>query len=147
MSKELFTATVESVGTLKMKCSSRDFSFHLDEPERLGGKNEAMTPVEALLSAFGACQSMVAKSFAKAHKINLIDIKIKLEGELDLDGLKGINKNAKIGFSKITSKFYIKADNTEQEIQDFVDFVERNCPILDTIVNTPDIVTEIYIEK
>ncbi|MEQ1976380.1 OsmC family protein [Xenorhabdus sp. SGI240] len=144
MSKELFTATVESVGPLKMKCSSRNFFFHLDEPESLGGKNEAMTPVEALLSAFGACQGMVAKSFASAHKINLIDIKIELEGELDLDGVKGINKNAKMGFSKITSKFYIKADNTEQEIRDFIDFVESNCPIRDTMVNTPEIVTEVY---
>ncbi|MBD2784602.1 OsmC family protein [Xenorhabdus sp. DI] len=147
MSKELFTTTVESVGPLKMKCSSRNFSFYLDEPEHLGGKNEAMTPVEALLSAFGACQSMVAKFFASAHKINLIDIKIDLEGELDLDGIKGINKNAKIGFSKITSKFYIKADNTEQEIRDFIAFVERNCPIRDTIINTPEIVTEVYPNK
>ncbi|PHM60724.1 peroxiredoxin [Xenorhabdus stockiae] len=144
MSKELFTATIESVGPLKMKCSSRNFSFHLDEPESLGGHDEAMTPVEALLSAFGACQSMVAKSFASAHKINLIDITVELEGELDLDGIKGKNKNAKIGFSKITSKFHIKADNTEQEIRDFVQFVESNCPVLDTIVNTPEIVTEVY---
>ncbi|MBC8946182.1 OsmC family protein [Xenorhabdus indica] len=144
MSKELFTATVESIGPLKMKCSSRNFSFYLDEPESLGGKDEAMTPVEALLSAFGACQNMVAKSFASAHKINLIDIKVELEGELDLDGIKGKNKNAKIGFSKITSKYYIKADNTDQEIRDFIQFVESNCPILDTIVNTPEMVTEIY---
>ncbi|MDC9589109.1 OsmC family protein [Xenorhabdus sp. XENO-10] len=144
MSKELFTATIESAGPLKMKCSSRNFSFHVDEPESLGGEDEAMTPVEALLSAFGACQAMVAKVFASAQKINLIDIKITLEGELDLDRIKGINKNAKLGFSKITSKFYVKADNTEQEIRDFITFVENHCPVLDTIVNTPEIVTEVY---
>ncbi|AOM41905.1 OsmC family protein [Xenorhabdus hominickii] len=147
MPKELFTATVESAGHLKMKCSSRDFTFHVDEPESLGGTDEAMNPVEALLSAFGACQCIVAKSFARKHKIKLIDIQVKMEGELDTDGFTGRNKSAKMGFSKITSKFYIKADNTEQEIRDFIDFVESNCPVLDTIVNTPEIVTEIYPSK
>ncbi|MBC8953291.1 OsmC family protein [Xenorhabdus sp. PB62.4] len=144
MPKELFTATVESVGRLKMKCSSRDFTFHIDEPESLGGTDEAMSPIEALLSAFGACQCIVAKSFARKHKIKLNDIQVKVEGELDTDGFMGKNKNAKLGFSKITSKFYIDADNTEQEIRDFIAFVENHCPVLDTIVNTPEIVTEVY---
>ncbi|MDE1475521.1 OsmC family protein [Xenorhabdus bovienii] len=144
MPKELFTAEIESSGHLKMQCSTRGFSFHVDEPKNLGGTDEAMNPVEALLSAFGACQCIVAKSFARKHKINLIDIQVKMEGELDTDGFTRRNKNAKMGFSKITSKFYIKADNTEQEIRDFIDFVESNCPVLDTIVNTPEIVTEVY---
>ncbi|MDC9612721.1 OsmC family protein [Xenorhabdus khoisanae] len=144
MPKELFTATIESIGHLKMKCSSRNFTFHVDEPKSLGGTDEAMNPVEALLSAFGACQCIVAKSFARKHKINLNDIQVKVEGELDTDGFTGRNKNAKLGFSKITSKFYIDADNTEQEIRDFIAFVESNCPVLDTIVNTPEIVTEVY---
>ncbi|CDG19781.1 conserved protein of unknown function [Xenorhabdus poinarii G6] len=144
MPKALFTATVESAGNLKMKCSSRDFTFHVDEPKNLGGTDEAMNPVEALLSALGACQCIVAKSFARQQKINLIDIQVKIEGELDTDGFTGINKNAKLGFSKITTKFYVKADNTEQEIRDFITFVEHHCPVLDTIVNTPEIVTEIY---
>ncbi len=144
MPKALFTATVESAGNLKMKCSSRGFTFHVDEPKNLGGTDEAMNPVEALLSALGACQCIVAKSFARQQKINLIDIQVKIEGELDTDGFTGINKNAKLGFSKITTKFYVKADNTEQEIRDFITFVEHHCPVLDTIVNTPEIITEIY---
>ncbi|OTA20533.1 peroxiredoxin [Xenorhabdus beddingii] len=144
MPKALFTATVESAGNLKMKCSSRGFTFHVDEPKNLGGTDEAMNPVEALLSTLGACQCIVAKSFARKHKINLIDIQVNVEGELDTDGFTGKNKNAKLGFSKITSKFYVKADNTEQEIRDFITFVENHCPVLDTIVYTPEIVTEVY---
>lgn len=49
-----------------------------------------MNPVEMLLRALGSCQVIVAKSFAKAHGIDLHDFLVVLEGDLDLDGfLKG----------------------------------------------------------
>ncbi|NHB98390.1 OsmC family protein [Photorhabdus stackebrandtii] len=146
MAKELFTATAKSVAGLKVECTSRDFSFYLDEPRNLGGTDQGMNPVEALLCSLGACKCIVAKAFAKLHKINLIDIHIDLEGELDTDGFTGRNKQAKLGFSKIVTKFYIKADNSEEEIHAFVDFINKTCPVHDTIENTPSFATEIYCE-
>ena len=104
-----------------------------------------MNPVEALLGSLGACKVIVAKSFAKFHNINLNSIKVELEGELDTDGFMGKNPNAKIGFSKIVSKFYIDADNTDEEIEKFVIFINNTCPVADTIKNAP--VMENYIMK
>lgn len=117
MSKEVFKATAQTLGKCKVSCSSREFKFILDEPKQLGGTNEGMNPIEALLSSLGACMVIVAKSFASTKNIQLNDIRIELEGELDLDGFLGRNKEAKIGLSRITSKFFISADNTEEEIQ------------------------------
>ena len=74
MANTVFKATAESTGGLKVKCSSRNFEFILDEPKEMGGSNEGMNPVEAMLSALGGCQCIVARSFAKMHKINLKDI-------------------------------------------------------------------------
>lgn len=147
MGKELFCATATSKNKLKIECSSRGFSFFLDEPKNLGGTDEGMNPVEALLAALGACKCIVAKSFAKSQKINLIDIKIEVEGELDTDGFIGKNKSAKIGFSKITSKFYINADNNLEEINGFVNFIEKTCPVLDTLINPPEFLVEINLFK
>lgn len=124
-------------GGLQMQCASRQFTFMLDEPASLGGKDSAMNPVEALLGALGACKGIVAKSFARLHKIKLHDIRIDVKGELDTDGFTGKNKNAKIGFSKITTHFYIQADNSEEEIKAFINFIEQTCPVYDTIRNTP----------
>ena len=56
----------------------------------------------------------------------------------------GKNKAAKIGFSTIVSKFYIEADNTDEEISDFVAFIDRTCPVADTIKNTTTTKTEIH---
>lgn len=147
MAIETFKALTESQEGLKVKCTSRGMSFTLDEPEDLGGTNEGMNPVEALLSALGACKVIVARSFAKSQKINLKSITLEEEGELDPDGFTGKNKNAKIGFSKITSKFHIEADNTEEEIQKFVEFVERTCPVQDSLINSPEMVHEIHLNK
>ena len=143
MAIEKFEAVVENVSGLKVSCKSRDFEFILDEPKNLGGTDTGMNPVEALLNSLGACKVIVAKSFARLHKIKLKSIRIELEGELDPDGFMGKNPNAKIGFSKITTNFFIEADNTGEEIANFVDFINRTCPVADTIENGPEMVSNI----
>mgnify|MGYP002738504055 CR=1 FL=1 len=143
MPVEKFEAVAESVAGLKVSCRSREFEFFLDEPKNLGGTNTGMNPVEALLSSLGACKVIVAKSFARLHKIKLNSIRIELEGELDTDGFMGKNPEAKIGFSKIITNFYIDADNTDEEIAEYVEFINRTCPVADTIENPPVMVSNI----
>ncbi|MBO0477280.1 OsmC family protein [Vagococcus sp. DIV0080] len=143
MPVEKFEAVAESVAGLKVSCHSREFEFFLDEPKNLGGTNTGMNPVEALLSSLGACKVIVAKSFARLHKIKLNSIRIELEGELDTDGFMGKNPEAKIGFSKIITNFYIDADNTDEEIAEYVEFINRTCPVADTIENPPVMVSNI----
>ncbi len=143
MAIEKFEAVVESVNGLQVSCKSREFEFTLDEPKNLGGTNTGMNPVEALLNSLGACKVIVAKSFARMHKIDLKSIKIEIEGELDPDGFMGKNKEAKIGFSKITTNFFIEANNTEEEIEKFVTFINRTCPVADTLENSPIMISKI----
>ena len=143
MAVELTTAEATLESGMKVSCKSRGFEITLDEPEADGGTNAGMNPVEALLSSLGGCLTIVAKSFARVKKIKLKSFKVNLEGELDSDGYLGKNPNAKKGSSKIKTTFHVEADNTEEEIKDFIDFVLQTCPVHDTIVNTPDFETEI----
>ena len=41
--------------------------------------------------------------------------------------------------------YQIDADNTKEEIEAFTDFIDATCPVIDTIVNTPNITREIEI--
>jgi uncharacterized OsmC-like protein len=138
MAVEKFEAVVESVAGLKVSCKSRGFEFILDEQKSLCGTNE-----EALLNSLGACKVIVAKSFARLHKMKINSIRIELEGELDTDGFMGKNPEAKIGFSKIITNFYIDADNTDEEIAAYVDFINRTCPVADSLENAPEMVSNI----
>ena len=123
MVKQILKAEVESLGGLQLKCSARGFEFIIDEPENVGGTNEAMNPLEALLCSLGACKMMVVRFFYQAKQINLKSMRVEILGEIDSDRLKG-KPNVKIGFSKIITNYYIDADNTDEEIKDLVAFIE-----------------------
>ena len=137
MVKQILKAEVESLGGLQLKCSARGFEFIIDEPENVGGTNEAMNPLEALLCSLGACKMMVVRFFYQAKQINMKSMRVEILGEIDSDRLKG-KPNVKIGFSKIITNYYIDADNTDEEIKDLVAFIETTCPVKDTIVNAPE---------
>ncbi|MGG5372895.1 OsmC family protein [Enterococcus sp. AZ196] len=137
MSKQILKAEVASLGGLQLKCSARGFEFLIDEPENVGGSNEAMNPLEALLCSLGACKMMVVRFFYQAKHINLKSMRVEILGEIDSDRLKG-TPDVKVGFSKIITNYYIEADNSEEEIAELVAFVERTCPVKDTIVNAPE---------
>lgn len=145
MSIQTLKTEIKSAGgNYKVECTARNKTFILDEPEELGGSDGGMNPGEALLGALGGCKYMISKMFYEKLKINLLDIKLEIEGEIDPDALSGKNKDAKIGFSKITTKYYINATNTKEEIEKFVEFVESHCPMKDTIIKSPDMKYEIF---
>lgn len=143
MANTIFTAKAKVMEGLTVECTSRDFKIVLDEPVSLGGNDNGMNPVECLLSSLGACKCIVARAFAKKNKINLKDVEIELEGTLDPDGFLGRNPNAKVGFSLIKTKFKITADNTKEEIEKYVEFIESHCPVQDTLTNAATFETEI----
>lgn len=132
-----FNAVVEAKDGLTMNCKSRNFEFTLDEPKNLGGNDEGMNPVECLLNALGACKAIVARSFAKAHNVEIKGMKIELEGTLNPDGFMGKDKDAKIGFSHIVTNYYFESNENEEKLQKFIEFVDNTCPVMDTIINAP----------
>lgn len=133
MANVVFSAVAEMKEGLATRVLSRGFEFILDEPEDLGGTDTGMNPVEALLGSLAACKSIVVRAFARKYRIKLKSVRIEVEGDLDPDGFLGKNKEAKIGFSEIRSHFVIEADNTPEKIEKFIDFVESNCPVQDTL--------------
>lgn len=147
MAIEVFKSATKLTEGMKVECVARNHTILLDEPKELGGTDTGMNPVEAVLSALGACKCIVARCFAKAHGIDLQDFHIELEGDLDPDGFMGKNKDAKIGFSEIRSKIYIKSSSSKEDIEKFVEFVDRTCPVADTLTNSPKLITELNIEK
>lgn len=147
MANQVFKSTSHLGEGMQVKCDSRGHVITLDEPKDLGGTDTGQNPVEALLSALGACKCIVARCFADAHKIDLQDMKVELEGDLDPDGFMGKNPDAKIGFTSIKSNIYIKSNSDKKDIEKFVEFIDKTCPVADTLINSPKMVTELIIEK
>lgn len=145
MVKQVLHAEISSIEGLQLKCTAREFEMLIDEPTSAGGTNTAMNPLEALLCSLGACKMMVARFFYQSKQIRLKEMKLSIDGEIDSNRLKG-DPNIKIGFSKIRTHYFIQADNSTEEIQNFIDFIEKTCPVKDTIVNQPEFETTILTE-
>ncbi len=139
MSKMKLTgkATLADVSGVKVNCEARGKTFVLDEPAQLGGTDEGMNPLEALLSSLGACKCVVTKMVAGKMGIPLESVSVECTGLLDPTGFTGANPDAKIGLSEIDSVFTIKSSASKEEIEKLVEFVDVHCPVNDTIKNPP----------
>lgn len=119
---------------LQVDTNSRGFKILMDEPEDLGGTNAAMNPVEALLCALGACQTIVASAFASAHDVVFEEFHVELEGDLDPDGFMGLSDVRK-GFQEIRFVMHFKTQEPQEKIEKFAQFIEETCPVGDCLAN------------
>lgn len=138
-----FKGTVEAKDGLTMSCTSREFTINMDEPREMGGNNTGMNPVEALLNAIGACKAIVARCYGEAKGVKFTNLKIELTGTLDPAGFMGQDPNAKIGLSKVHTKYYFESEESEEKLAEFVEFMEHTCPVMDTIINNPEFTGEV----
>jgi len=134
MAVTTFKATAHLQEGVVVKVRSREFELTIDEPKSLGGTDTGMNPVEALLGALGACQSIVARVYAKKFDIRLDDFRVEVEGDLDLDGFFK-KSDVRPGYSDIRYTFHIKTDAPKEKVEQFVQFLEETCPVGDTIAN------------
>lgn len=147
MPLETFKATAHLQQGMVVKAKSRSFEITIDEPKSLGGTDEGMNPVELVLCALGACQSIVARVYSRKFDVNLEDFWVEVEGELDTDGF--MNKSdVRRGYSDIRYNIHIKTDTPRERVEEFVAFIERTCPVGDTIENPVKLkLNEIIIES
>ncbi|MFZ2539221.1 MAG: OsmC family protein [Oscillospiraceae bacterium] len=130
-----FKATAKKLpGGLQVETNSRGFKILLDEPEDLGGTDTAMNPVEAVLCALGACQTIVASAFAPAHDFKFEEFHVELEGDLDPDGFMGL-ADVRSGFQEIRFAMHFKTNEPKEKVEAFAKFIEKTCPVGDCLSN------------
>ncbi|MEA4827493.1 MAG: OsmC family protein [Clostridium sp.] len=127
-----FKAIARKKEGLSVETEARGFKITLDEPEELGGTNTGMNPVEVLLCGLGACQTIVASAFADEFGIDLQDFWVELEGDLDTDGFLGL-ADVRPGYSHVRFNMHIKSSSPEDKIEEFVEFIEKRCPVGDSL--------------
>lgn len=130
----------------QVEAESRGFKFIMDEPKEEGGTDTGMNPCEAVLSAFGGCQTIVAVAYAEEMGINLEDYWIELEGDFDMRGFGGV-EGVFPGYTEVRYKIHIKSDATPEKLEEFITFVEKVCPVGNTIASEVNMVrSEIIVE-
>jgi uncharacterized OsmC-like protein len=109
------------------------FVFTNGEPPMLLGNNEGANPVEYLLHALAGCVTTTFVLHATARGIKVESIATEIEGDMDLQGLLGLDESVSPGYEQIRMKMDIKADASEEALNELVDYVRNHSPVCTTI--------------
>ena len=134
MAIQQFKAQAQLNKGVQVSVSSRSFNFTLDEPKELGGTDTGMNPVEALLGSLGACQAIVARISAKQFNVVIEDLRIEMEGDLDLDGFLG-KAPVRPGYEEIRSNVFLKSPSKQEDIDRLLAHMKQFCPVGDSLAN------------
>lgn len=73
-------------------------------------------------------------------EIEAASIETVVEGDLDLAGTLGVNREAPVGFAAIRLRFEVDAPNaTEAQLEALIEKTERYCTVLQTLTEPPRI--------
>jgi len=109
------------------------FKLDADEPPLLLGTGNGPNPVEYLLTALAACVTTSLVYHAAAKGIVLKSVESRLEGDLDLRGFLGIDKDIRNGYQEIRMNFKIDADVPDEELEELVKLGPTYSPVFDSI--------------
>jgi len=115
------------------KSRDEDFVFVNGEPPILLGNNEGGNPVEFLLHALAGCVTTTFVLHAMARGINIRELSIQLEGDMDLQGLLGLDDSVSPGYEEIRIKLDVKADCSDEELNDLLAYAEQHSPVCNTV--------------
>ena len=129
----VWSAEVTWTGAFRSEAQVRDFApLPSDEPAALGGGDTAPNPVEQVLAALGNCLAVGYAANASVEGITLHDLRIKLEGTLDLRTFLGL-ADGNAGFEGITVGVAIDADATEEQLARLHERVVGTSPVGHTL--------------
>ena len=116
--------------------------FEAQAHSGVGGPGTAACSGDLLLGALAACAQLTCQLVATAMKIPFEQIRVEIEGEMDLSGTLGISKEVPIGFQDIHARFDIKApDATPDQLAALRDKTEQYCVVMQTLMKPPQIRT------
>ena len=94
----------------------RVFSIESDHPEVFAAADRAPTPPEIVLSALASCLTGGVAAVAQHRGVQLRSVRATVEGDVDVQGILGMDPEIRNGFSAIRVSFEIDADASADDI-------------------------------
>ena len=104
-----------------------------------GGSGLEVCSGDMLLQALVACAGVTLKSVATAIEVPLTQALVLAEGDLDVRGTLGIDKEAPVGFAEIRLRFEVETDAPQDKLDLLSKLTERYCVVYQTIKNGPKV--------
>lgn len=133
-------STVESFyGLGEEQHRKTTFKFDADHPEVFASEDKGATPVEYVLVGLASCLTAGVAAVAQHRNIQLRSVTATIEGDMDLQGILGIDQEVRNGFSGITVKYKIDADAKREDIEALVAQSQKRSAVYDIVTNPTNV--------
>ena len=106
----------------------------------VGGAGTAACSGDLLLGALAACAQITCQMVAAAMGIATERIEATVEGEVDLRGTLGVDRDVPVGFQAIRVAFAVTApDASEEELAQLLDKTKRYCVVYQSLLAPPQL--------
>jgi uncharacterized OsmC-like protein len=117
----------------------RKFSFDADHPEVFAAEDIGITPVEFVLVALASCLTGGIAAIAQHRNIQLRSVKATIEGDMDIQGILGIDSDVRNGYSGIKVTYDIDADADREDIEALVAQSQKRSAVYDIVTNPTNV--------
>ena len=129
-------STIDSFfGVGEEQVHERITTLNVDHPKVLVGSDQGPTPVEYLLHALAGCLTAGLANIAAARGIELTEVSSTVEGDIDLNGILGLDPAVRNGFSGIRVTFDVKGDAPAEKLESLVEQSRARSAVFDVLTN------------
>jgi uncharacterized OsmC-like protein len=130
-------------GVGEERTHERTFVFDADHPAVLVGRDNGPTPVEYVLHALAACLTAGLANIAAVRGITLTEVRSTVSGDIDLNGLLGLNPEVRNGYQQVTVRFTVKGDASPERLRELVEQSRSRSAVYDIITNGVPVAIEV----
>ena len=120
-----------------------EFRYDTDHPEIFASEDHGSTPVEMVLVGLAGCLTAGIAAVAQNRGIQLRKVSAALEGDMDVQGILGIDSDVRNGYSNIRVKYEIDADASEDDIKALVAQSQKRSAVFDIVTNPTNVNVEV----
>ncbi|MCE8001674.1 OsmC family protein [Billgrantia ethanolica] len=119
------------------------FTYQADHPEVFAAEDQGPTPVEYVLVGLAACLTAGVAAVAQHRGIQLRSVKAMVEGDMDIQGILGMDPEVRNGFDDIRVTFEIDADASRADIEALVAQSQKRSAVYDLLTNPTHVKVEL----
>jgi uncharacterized OsmC-like protein len=119
------------------------WTYDSDHPTQLVGTDMGPTPVEYLLVALAGCITAGIGNIAAARGIELTKVRSTVEGDIDLNGVLGLDPTVRNGYQSIRARFEIEGGAGVDDLRKVVERSVARSAVFDVLTNGIPVTVEV----
>jgi uncharacterized OsmC-like protein len=123
-------------GVGEERSHERTFVFDADHPAVLVGNDQGPTPVEFVLHALASCLTAGLANIAAARGVTLTKVTSTVSGDIDVNGILGLDDEVRNGYQGIHVAFQVEGDASPEQMAALVEQSRSRSAVYDVISNS-----------